>query len=153
MNERMTFKDSPKGLLDGMLVTEMFIKKSGFDLRLAELIKYRVSQINGCLYCLVLHHKDSVSLGETEVRLHSLAAWKEAQYFNDKEKAALLYAEVLTNSSQEDVSDEVFENLTHHFTKSEIAVLTIVVTQINVWNRINKAFRRSPEVSLSPSLV
>lgn len=144
MTQRLSFQDAPKGLLDGLMKTEFFLKKSGLDLKLQEIIKYRVSQINSCAYCLDVHHKDAINLGETELRLHSLAAWKESPYYSEKERAALLYAEVLTNANQQEVGDTLFNTLSNLFSKSEITELTIAITQINSWNRINKAFRTTP---------
>ena len=144
MTQRLSFQDAPKGLLDGLMKTEFFLKKAGLDLKLQEIIKYRVSQINGCAYCLDVHHKDAINLGEEEIRLHSLAAWKECPYYSEKERAALAYAEVLTNANQLEVDDHLFDALSNLFSKSEITELTVAITQINSWNRINKAFRTTP---------
>jgi AhpD family alkylhydroperoxidase len=144
MTQRLSFQDAPKGLLDGLMKTEYFLKKAGLDPKLQEIIKYRVSQINGCAYCLDVHHKDAISLGETELRLYSLVAWKECPYYSEKERAALAYAEVLTNANQLEVEDSLFDTLSNLFSKSEITELTVAITQINSWNRINKAFRTTP---------
>ena len=124
--------------------TEFYFKKSGADLKLLELMKYRISQINGCAYCLDAHHKESIHMGETEQRLHSLAVWRECPYYTDRERAALAFAEALTNTSREEVNDELFTTLEGLFTKAEIADLTVAIAQINAWNRINKAFRTTP---------
>lgn len=144
MTERIGYQELAPGLLQGMNKTESYLKKSGFDLKLLELVKYRVSQINGCAYCLDMHHKEAIHLGETQLRLHSLPAWRECPFYSDQEKAALAFAEALTNANQQEVEDEVFEELQAFFSKEEIALLTLGITQINAWNRINKAFRFTP---------
>jgi AhpD family alkylhydroperoxidase len=105
-------------------------------------MQHRVSQINGCGYCLDMHHKDAIHLGESELRLHTLPAWKECPYFTDKERAVLAYAESLTLHA--DADDAVFDGLKPFFSMAEIADLTLAVAQINSWNRINKAFRSTP---------
>lgn len=144
MTQRISYQEVNKGLLDGMMKTEFYLKKSSIDLKLQELMKYRVSQINSCGYCLDMHHKEAIQLGETQLRLHSLAAWRECPYYSEQERAVLAFAEVLTNANNQHVSDEVFNNLAAHFSKAEIADLTLAITQINTWNRINKAFGTIP---------
>jgi AhpD family alkylhydroperoxidase len=127
-----------------MIQIEQYIKKSGLDLKLLELVKYRVSQINSCAYCLDMHYKDAIHLGEKEQRLHLLAAWRESPFYSEKERAVLAYAEALTNISSQDVDDQLFKTLSVFFTDTEIANITISITQINSWNRICKAFRTPP---------
>jgi AhpD family alkylhydroperoxidase len=144
MTQRISFRETPKGLLDGLMKTEFYLKKSGLDPKLVELMKYRVSQINGCAYCLDMHHKEAISLGEEEIRLHSLAAWKESPYYDDKERAVLEFAEAVTFVDRKEVGDSLYTEISAHFTKEEIADLTVAVAQINSWNRINKTFRTMP---------
>lgn len=144
MTQRLSFQNAPKGFLDGLMKTEYFLKKVRLDPKPQDIIKYRVSQINGCAYCLDVHHKDAISRGETELRLYSLVAWKEFPYYSEKERSALAYAEVLTNANQPEVEDHLFETLSNLFSKSEITELTVAITQINIWNRINKALRTTP---------
>ena len=146
MTPRISFQDATKGLWDGMFKTDMYIKRSGLNLKLVELVKYRVSQINCCAFCLDMHHKEATNMGETELRLHSLVAWREAPYYTEEEKAVLAYAEALTYSAQQDISDELFNNLAQFFSKAAIADLTVAIAQINSWNRINKAFKTIPGV-------
>jgi AhpD family alkylhydroperoxidase len=144
MEPRIAFTDASKGLLDGLFKTEMYLKRSGIDLKLQELLKYRVSQINGCAYCLDMHHKEAIALGENEQRLHSLAAWRECPYYSAKERAALAYAEAVTNLHQHGITDALFNELSQHFTKAEIADLTLAIANINSWNRLNISFRPVP---------
>lgn len=144
MEQRIAFTDASKGIFDGLFKTEMHIKNSGLDHKLLELIKTRVSQINGCAYCLDMHWKDAIAMGETEQRLYSLPAWKECPYYSDAEKAALAYAEAVTKIPQQEVTDEVFNTLSQHYNKAQIADLTLAITSINSWNRFNIAFRTTP---------
>lgn len=144
MTQRIFYHDVAKGLWDGMLKTDLYLKRSGLDHKLLELVKYRVSQINGCAYCLDMHHKEALHLGESELRLHSLAAWREAPYYSEAERAALAFAEAVTLAMQQDVSDDLYNALTPFFSKAAIADLTLAIVQINSWNRINKAFRTIP---------
>lgn len=141
MTERIKFQEIPKGMVDCLLKTGAYLRNSGLDRKLANLIEYRVSQINGCAFCLDMHHKEAIHLGETESRLHGLAAWREFPYYTEKERAALAFAEVLTNTNQQDVDDQTYAALEAFFTKDEIANLTLEVTLINTWNRINKTFK------------
>ena len=142
MAQRISLMDAPKGFTDGMLKTEHYLKHSGLDLKLLTLMQYRVSQINGCGYCLDMHHKDAIHLGEEELRLHTLPAWKECPYYTDKEKAVLAYAEAMT--IHVDVDDAIFEGLKPFFSIKEITDLTLAIAQINSWNRLNCAFRSVP---------
>jgi len=144
MKQRLSREELSPDLFAGLYKNEVFLKTSGFDLKLLELIKYRVSQINGCAYCLDMHHKEAIHMGETELRLHSLAAWRECPYYTDKERAALVYAETLTHANRMEVEDEVYDQLLPHFSQDEIAILTLGIVQINSWNRISKAFRLTP---------
>jgi AhpD family alkylhydroperoxidase len=144
MEQRIAFTDGNKGLMDGLFKIGMYLRQSGLDHKLMELIKTRASQINGCAYCLDMHWKDAIALGETEQRLYSLPAWKETPYYTDAERAALAYTEAVTQIPQTDVSDEVFNELSRHFDKAQIADLTMAIISINSWNRLNVAFRTIP---------
>ena len=144
MKERISYQEISAELFTGVNRSEVILKRSGFDLKLLELIKYRVSQINGCAYCLDMHHKEAIHHGESELRLHSLAAWRECPYYNEQERVSLAYAETLTLAHNSEVSDELFEELETFYSKQEIATLTLAITQINTWNRINMTFRTVP---------
>lgn len=144
MKERISYQEVSGKLLEGMFTSEAYLKKCSLDLKLLELVKFRVSQLNGCAFCLDMHHKEAIHLGETELRLHSLAAWKEAPYYDEKERAVLTFAEALTLASFRDIDDQIFNDLSAFFSKSEIGDLTLAVNQINSWNRINKVFRFTP---------
>jgi len=144
MEQRISFQDGNKGLMDGLFKIGMYLKQSGLDHKLQELIKTRASQINGCAYCLDMHWKDAIALGETEQRLYSLSAWRECPYYTEAERAALAYTEAVTKIPQTDVTDEIFNELSRHFDKAQIADITMAILAINSWNRLNVAFRTIP---------
>jgi AhpD family alkylhydroperoxidase len=109
---------------------------------LIELVLMRVSQINGCAYCLDMHSKDARAAGETEQRLYVLPAWRETKLFSERERIALAWAEELTElASHEAVSDALYEQATQQFQEAELVDLTLLVVAINGWNRINIAAR------------
>lgn len=144
MEQRISYEEVSPNTFAGLNKTEAFLKTSGFDLKLLELIKYRVSQINGCAFCLDMHHKEAIDKGESELRLHSLPAWRECPYFQDYERASLAFAEALTNINLTGISDEIYEELERFYSKQEIATLTMAISSINTWNRINQTFRTVP---------
>jgi len=144
MNQRISFADAPKGMIDGLMKMAGYLKKSGLDPKLLALLDTRVSQINGCSYCLDMHYKDAIHLGETEQRLYSLPAWRETPYYTEKERAVLAFAEAVTLLPNSDVSDEVYDELAKFYSKAEIADLTLAIGMINTWNRVNKTFRTIP---------
>lgn len=144
MKERISFTEISPQLINVLMQTEKYIKKSGLSVQLMELVKYRVSQINGCAYCLDMHHKEAIRHGESELRLHSLPAWKECPYYSDKERIALDFAETLTLISKYVVTDNQYKTLSDQFSKQEIIDLTLLINQINLWNRFMKVFATTP---------
>lgn len=103
---------------------------------LLELVYTRVSQINGCGYCLDMHTRALRAAGEESSRLDTLAGWRESPFFSARERAALAWAEALTDVARTHAPDDVFEALRPHFDDREIAELTMAVGTINAWNRI-----------------
>ena len=109
---------------------------------LIELVLMRVSQINGCAYCLDMHSKDARAAGETEQRLYMLPAWRETQVYSEREQIALAWAEELTELNSHDaVSDTLYERARQQFEEIELVDLTMLVVAINGFNRINIAAR------------
>jgi AhpD family alkylhydroperoxidase len=138
--KRISLQNISRPMFEGMVNIETYLKHCGLDQRLLELVKYRVSQINGCGFCVEMHHREAIRLRESEQRLHGLFAWRESKLFAAHERAALAYAEVLTLTHKHTVEDSLFETMTSCFSLSEIADITLAITQTNSWNRINKAF-------------
>jgi AhpD family alkylhydroperoxidase len=144
MEPRIDYLKSGRGVMEAMLGVEKYLRQSGLEESLLNLIRMRASQINGCAYCLDMHWKDARSLGESEQRLYGLDAWKESPYYTDRERAALAWTEALTNIHEGHVADEVYERVRPHFTEKELADLSLAITSINSWNRLNIAVRTVP---------
>ena len=117
------------------------VKNSGLDPKLVELVKIRASQINGCAFCLNMHVVEAREGGESDARMHVLAAWHESPYFTPRERAALAWTEALTRIEQSHVPDEVFAEASAEFDEKELAQLTAAIVAINSWNRIAVAYR------------
>jgi AhpD family alkylhydroperoxidase len=152
MEPRIDFyRLSPDGY-KAMLSLEHYLSKSKVEKKLLHLIKLRVSQMNGCAYCLDMHWKDLQGEGESEQRMYSLDAWRETPYYTDRERAALAWAEAVTNITDGHAPDELFEEARQHFSEQELADLTLAVATINSWNRISIAFRVVPGTYQPPQL-
>lgn len=141
MEQRINFQEKGQKVLKAMYGIAGHLAKSPVEKRLLHLIYFRVSQINGCAFCLDMHSKDLRLDGETEQRLYVLNAWREAPFFSERERAALAYAEAVTVLKDREVSSEVFDALAEQFTEEEIVDLTLGITTINAYNRFNIAFR------------
>ncbi len=117
-----------------------YLAKSPLDKSLLELVYFRVSQINGCAFCLDMHTKELRAMGEEEHRLYVMDAWREAPFYSDRERAALAYAEAVTKVSTGHVSDDVYDAVAGQFSEGELIDLTIAIIAINSYNRLNIAF-------------
>ncbi len=144
MEERIHYTKVSPGAYHALLELEKYLHECGLEEALLNLVKLRVSQINGCTYCLDMHWKDLRAIGETEQRLYSLDAWEESPYYSDRERAALAWAEAITRVSETHVPDEVYEEAKKHFSEKELADLTVAVAAINTWNRLAIAARTTP---------
>jgi AhpD family alkylhydroperoxidase len=107
-----------------------------FDPRLRELVRIRASQLNGCAYCIDMHTKDARAVGETEQRIYALAAWREAPFFTDRERAALAFAETVTLLAETHVPDRAYDDVAVQFSSEEIAALVSLIATINAWNAL-----------------
>lgn len=144
MEPRMDYmKTAPDGY-KAMSALESYVRQSGLEHSLLELVKTRASQINGCAFCLDMHTKDARVGGETEQRLYTLSAWQETPFFNDRERAALAWTEAVTCVADTQVPDDVFKRVREQFTEKELADLTLAIVTINGWNRLAIAFRKVP---------
>ncbi len=111
---------------------------------LANLVKVRASQINGCVFCVDMHWKDARAAGESEERLYSLSAWRESPLFDERERAALGLTEALTLVADGHIPDEVWEDATGSLRESDLANLVFEITAINAWNRLMITARVEP---------
>lgn len=150
MEPRINLEEKGKKAMSPVFATSAHLHKtSTIEKNLRELIDFRVSQINGCAYCLDMHSKDLRHGGETEQRIYMLSAWRESDLYTPREKAGLAWAEAVTKLEGQEVSDEVYEMATKEFSDEELIDLTLTVTAINTWNRFNIAFR-TPAGSYQP---
>jgi AhpD family alkylhydroperoxidase len=142
MFERVNHVKVAPGILKAMMQAHEYLQGCGLEHALLDLLYLRVSQMNGCAYCLDMHWKDLRAAGESEQRLYMLNAWDEATVYSDRERAALTWAEAVTNVQDGHVPDAVYNVVREEFTDAEIANLTFAVATINSWNRLNVALRR-----------
>jgi AhpD family alkylhydroperoxidase len=127
-----------------MLGLEERIGKSSIEKSLAELVRLRASQINGCAFCVDMHTADARKGGETDRRLATVVTWRETPFFTDRERAALEWTEALTLISHDHVPDAVWEAVRPHFGDEELVDLTLLISAINAWNRFAVSFRKMP---------
>jgi len=125
----------PEGMA-ALANVENYLQKCGLDHKLMALVKIRVSQINGCAYCLHMHTEEARKLGESEVRMHLLDAWHESNLYSARERAALAWAESLTNIATTHAPDDVYVEARHYFLEKDLVNLSIVIVMINAWNRL-----------------
>jgi len=144
MEQRINLNDFNKDAIRGMYNLEAYLAECGLETSLLHLVKFRVSQINGCAYCLDMHSKDLRAAGETEQRLYLLQAWREAPFYTDRERAALAWAESVTLVAETHVPDNVYEEARKQFSETELTNLTLAVVTINGWNRLSVALRVTP---------
>jgi len=144
MQPRIEYSKAAPGAVKAMLDLEKYVRQSGLETPLLELVRLRASQINGCAYCLDMHTKDARAEGETEQRLYTLSAWRETPFFAERERAALEWTEAVTEIGRDHVPDEVFERARQYFSERELIDLTLAVVAINAWNRLSIAFRAVP---------
>jgi AhpD family alkylhydroperoxidase len=135
--ERTNFLAKGQEALKPLFAMGHYVNKSRIEKKLQELVKLRVSQINGCAYCIDMHWKDARAIGETEQRLYGLNAWHESPYYSERERAAMQWAEAVTLCK---VSDAVYAEAAQHFTEEELIDLTMVATNTGTWNRLNISF-------------
>lgn len=109
--------------------------------RLVDLVLLRVSQINGCGFCIDMHWRDLIKMDVDPRHVNAVAGWREAPFFDARERAALEWAELVTGVPQLDPSDEAFARLRQHFSDEEIAELGFVIVTITAWNLLNVSFR------------
>ena len=140
MTQRLDYKQaSPKGFA-AMLGLEQHARSSGLDHALLELVKTRVSQINGCAFCVDMHVRELLSRGEDLQRINSVVTWREVDFFEMRERAALNWAERCTQLSKAHPAPQDFEALRPYFSEREIVELSYAIGCINVWNRLCVGF-------------
>lgn len=136
MTTRFEFGKVEPAAYQAMMGVENYVRKSGLDHTLIELIKIRASQINGCAFCIDMHTKDARHAGETEQRLYALNAWAETPFFTPQERAALALTEAVTLIGKQGVPDTLYEQVSHYFSPAQIAQMLMAIVAINAWNRL-----------------
>ena len=144
MSERIAYRKVAGDTYQALHGVHQHLSRVFPDARLRALIEIRVSQINGCAYCLDMHATEARHLGETQQRLDCLAAWREAPFFSERERAALAWAESLTYVIETRAPDDVYTEVKKHFADKELVDLTAAIGMINLWNRMSVAFRSEP---------
>jgi AhpD family alkylhydroperoxidase len=142
--ERIAYNQVAPDGVHAMRQLEQYVKQSGLEPGLLELMKIRVSQLNGCAYCIDMHTKEARARGETEQRLYGLSAWRETPFYSERERAALAWAEAVTLLAQNSIPNKLYEQARGQFSEKELVDLTLGVIAINGWNRVAVAFRKVP---------
>ncbi|MBZ0114841.1 MAG: carboxymuconolactone decarboxylase family protein [Thermoanaerobaculia bacterium] len=141
---RIHYETVAPGVYEAMLGLEAYLASCSLEEPLIHLVKLRASQINGCAYCLDMHWKDLIALGESAQRLYSLDAWRECPYYSQRERAALAWTEAVTLLTDGHVDETVHTEARAQLTEEELADLTLAVATINAWNRLAVAGRTVP---------
>ena len=139
-----TFDKSVPGAVAALRSLGQAVDGTGLDKRLIELVKVRVSQLNGCAFCLKLHLDWARQAGVPAIRLDLLATWREANCFEVRERAALDWAEALTVMASQHITNDSYERAATQFSEVELAALTTAIAAINAWNRIAGSLRFEP---------
>ncbi|MGB0213006.1 carboxymuconolactone decarboxylase family protein [Algiphilus sp.] len=141
MQSRLDYQTASPDTMKALLALEQKVRASGLEHSLVELVKTRASQINGCAFCIHMHTRDARAVGESEDRLHLLAAWRESPLYTSRERAALAWTESLTRIADTGAPDADFAQAHDAFTDDELARLTLLIGTINIWNRFAIGFR------------
>ncbi|TAH46816.1 MAG: carboxymuconolactone decarboxylase family protein [Dokdonella sp.] len=142
--QRLNFFALGPDTMRAMGVLDQRIANSDLEKSLVELIRIRVSQINGCAYCVDRHTADARRAGEDQRRLTTLSVWRDTPFFTARERAALAWAEALTRIADAHVTDELWELVEGEFVPSQLIDLTLAINAVNDWNRFGIAFRKLP---------
>lgn len=143
--ERIDFYTASPKAVKAWMALEQYIATSSIDKPLAELVRLRSSQINGCAFCVDMHATDAAKGGETDRRLHALAVWRETPFFTARERAALAWTETMTRLAQQPETDASYAALAQAFSAEEMVDLTLLISTINGWNRLAVGFGKMPQ--------
>ena len=144
-HQRLSVHDVDPKAYEAVLGLERYVRSSGLDKPLYELIKIRASQLNGCAYCLDMHHRDARAGGEDQRRLDVLSAWREApELFTERERAALAFTEAVTMIGDNGVPNDVWDDARTHFDDAGMVHLLMAAAVINVWNRLAVTTHQQP---------
>ncbi|MFB6184085.1 MAG: carboxymuconolactone decarboxylase family protein [Haloarculaceae archaeon] len=145
MGRQVDYMELAPEAADGIGAIGDFVASSDLEDYLVAFVKLRASQLNNCAYCVDLHTREALDLGEDERRIASVGAWRESPFFGDRERAALALTEELTEMACSPVSDDVVETAFEHFEEETLVALVMTIVQINAWNRLWVTLR-TPEI-------
>src|SRR5579885_1796695 len=131
MTARLSYPRVAPEAFRAMHALETYVKSTSLEPALLELVKIRASYINGCAYCIDMHTKDARAAGETEQRIYAVPVWRETPFFTPRERAALAWAEAVTEIGRAGVSEELYTEARKHFEEKELVELTMAVVTIN----------------------
>jgi len=140
--DRISIKDLEPAAYKAMLGLEQYIRSSPIPPLLLEMIKIRASQINGCAYCIDMHTREALKIGESQRRIFALSAWKESPLFTEEERIVLQLTEEVTLISNDGVSDDTYDKVIKAYGQNGAAQLIMQVIIINSWNRIAVSTRQ-----------
>jgi len=144
MTSRIEYSKIAPAALGAVSGLEQYVRSSGLEPGLVELVKLRASYLNGCAYCVDMHTRDARAAGESEQRLYAVPVWRETPFFTPRERAALAWTESVTELGLTGVPDAAFHEARAEFSESELVDLTLAVIAINAWNRLAVSFRAEP---------
>ncbi len=144
MTQRIDYQTQSPELFKKFVEFSLLLKQSAIEQSIRELVDLRVSQLNACAFCVDMHVKEATQHGERALRLHHVATWRESTLFSPRDRAALAWAESLTQLSAQGVPDDLYERVRTQFSEKELSDLTFQVMAINAWNRVNVGFRVVP---------
>ncbi|SHG97151.1 alkylhydroperoxidase AhpD family core domain-containing protein [Massilia sp. CF038] len=142
--ERLNFYTASPKAIKAWMALETYLAESSIEKPLAELVRLRSSQLNGCAFCVDMHAADARKDGETERRLYAVSVWRDTPFFTERERAALAWTEQMTGIAQQHPHDADFEALKAHFSAQEMVDLTVLISTINGWNRLAIGFGKMP---------
>ncbi|GAA2671015.1 carboxymuconolactone decarboxylase family protein [Nonomuraea recticatena] len=143
---RMSIRKPAADGLKAMYALETYLNASPVPRATLDLVRLRVSQINGCGFCVDMHAREATEAGVSGQRLHAVAAWRDTPFFSEEERAALALAEAATRLSDNPVGvpDDVWEAAADHYDEEALSALVMTIAAINAWNRINVTLRNAP---------
>ncbi len=142
MSARIDYREAGPQAIEALSAVGKYLHAEKFDPKLKALVELRVSQINGCAYCLSLHTQEARALGEAQQRLDCLSAWRETTFYTEREQAALAWAETLTLIAEKHAPQDIYDEVARHFPARELVDLTLVIVNMNAWNRIAIGFHK-----------
>lgn len=153
MAQRIEYEKLASKPYKALLAVAEAIEQSGLEQILLHLLNLRVSQINGCAFCISLHTNELMALKESEDRIHLLSVWKEVKLYSERERAALSWAETITRITEGHAPQAAYEAVLEQFSEAEVANMTIAISLMNAFNRLAISLRKEPLAIPYPALI